>query len=200
MVENEKSISGGSIIKTITILIVISLIIWQYALPYYDDTVKLPSEYLYEIYTDTFNIPEEDEVTFSIEFRDLVTNAIITPNLVPENGPDKYEHYTPTGHSYQMILKTNAPYTIYNIKYQFSIQWEFYNDTSMQYEVVNHPDFNMVWSVGFSSLYSDTWQFSTPVNSYTDFKVSVVGYTPNNYNIWNTNYDYPYVWFIFHRA
>lgn len=159
-----KNDTGANPITIIIILAIVGLLIWQFILPYGFD-VKTPYDYVSDFLTE--NIADED-ITTQIEIYDKVSNVYYRP------------YYDTTlalqsGHIYQMILTTNAPYQIGN-KYIFNYEIQWFNNSIPAYETITGQSYQ----IGFDSLWTNDFVFElSQVYFGNDYRIYVEFLSPN---------------------
>ena len=153
---------------TIVILIIVVLVSWEIFVPYIDSDLAKPSDIF-----DFLDIPE-NEIEASFSIKDLLTNEVIPITFLTS------EIQLESGHTYQVIVNTNAPYRLINEPYEIVVKMEFHNETTNQWEFIwgdNSP-------IPFSSLWSDTFKYNLALNPIFTFAVTVFVYTPSGIEIY----------------
>jgi hypothetical protein len=114
-------------LRNITIIIIVGLLIWQYAVPYIDPDIKIPSEYI----SDWLIAPDTTESSFYMIVTDRTTGlTTIIDGLTPDN--DRIivmQEY----HTYSVGIGTDAPGSVLGV-YTWLTNINWYNASSELYE------------------------------------------------------------------
>ena len=177
--------------RNLIILIVLSLLVWQYIIPYVDDSIKTPGNYI----NDLIN-PDFSESTWEIFVLDEVTNEKTYANNEPWFGAIEME--LETAHSYRLGIETDLAFSFFG-EYTWVISFAVWNYTSSWFDysyfavkipayqssiqsVYYFPESNAI--INYALIYSINVELTSPNGDY--LSTTNMGYT---YMAYQFNWD-----------
>lgn len=168
---------GAIGITSIIVILIISLIVWQFAIPLIDDSISVPS--------DLFNYVDvpDDDIYAKAYYKDTLTN-------VKQEIKTGYRSIVmEQGHNYQLIIETNAPYKIINEPYEMVVSMEFYNDTTLAWEFIWGENSGMP----LEALWTNSFVFPLSMNTHFNFHIYFELYSPNGEMKMDSPYPFLFV-------
>lgn len=174
--QDTNAISG---FRMFIIIIIISLLFWQFGIPYIDDTVKTPSDYILEL-AGIDVMPEN--LNFESYIKNIVTNveyskltgesyqtAWENPLIEISRSPTNRDYYIngEGGMEYRIGFKTNLPPSIKSDKWTITYLTTVYNPSTSGYAV---GELGAI-KIGLNALTTDT--FELPLQLYYDHSLIV---------------------------
>lgn len=143
---NNDGISG---LTALVIIIIIGLLVWEFALPFIDENIQTPSSYFR---------PSEDELTGKWSIFNHKTGVVIDVHTAWAN-----EHYYENDENYSVIINSNVPWSIFSPPYYFQIQ--IYSDSQLSSTFEQE--------VQYVSLYTDEFIFKLglDLSGHIDYQI-----------------------------
>jgi hypothetical protein len=157
--------------RNLMLIIIIGLLIWQYVVPFIDDTIKIPSEYIEEILYSERDV----NLRFHAFIIDHITGSkTIFPIFLPLPAYETWSYQLQQYHTYTFGMECDLPGALLE-EYHWNVEITVYNASSELWETT--PISTII--PGYTCWFKSSWTIPEDylyVNYERDYSIKMVLY------------------------